>query len=404
MRRQTCDDSFRVRQVFNLEICVKRITAGPRFAFYEAKEVGFFMKNQKQFTHVISIFAGLALLSFFQNCSPVSFEQSDLSKSLGDPIGGTPSVGFRSMSQTVNVTSTSEVDILFVIDNSGSMTQEQTGLSNKIAGFMDIIKDLDWQIALTTTDPRSGKVVKDASNQEREWGDGQFRAFNGNDGNEFILKPSLHTLSEAQSKLSTAITVGIAGSGDERGINAVYRAIERRSSSGPQNQFFRQNSKLVVVLISDEDECSNGNCSQSSSNPQNLLNLVAQRFGSEKVFKFNSIVKAPSDVSCTTAANVANRYDLMSRLSGGVVGSICAQDYTQILTNMGHKVRDLVKSANLSCEPVDSNGDGRLDVVVEMANGQQLTHGFALQGSTITFDQTLPEGLHRISYVCLEVK
>ena len=66
------------------------------------------------------------------------------------------------------------------------------------------------------------------------------------------------TAADAQTKLSAAIQMGIGGSGNERGINAAYRAVERAATPGVNRDFFRPNAKLAVVLISDEDECSVG--------------------------------------------------------------------------------------------------------------------------------------------------
>lgn len=349
----------------------------------------------------------LSLIAFFQNCSQVSFDpvsqglSSQGVDSNGDPV--IPSLKYKNMSQSVQVLENTAIDILFVIDNSGSMSAEQQGISNKISGFMEIIKNLDWQVALTTTDP--SETTKDAKKDSRPWGDGQFRPFDADNGNMFVLKKGNISLSDAQGLLAEAINVGIYGSGNERGIQVTSRSIKRAMSSSEHQQFFRINSKLVVVVISDEDECSNGSCVPNNleSQPQYLVDLVKDRFGSQKVFKFNSIVKAPSDQSCTTAANVANVYDLMSSKTGGIVGSICDNDYTAILSQMGNTVVDLVKSANLACAPVDKDGNGKADVIVTLEGGQVVTSGFSIQGETIVFDQSLPEGFHKIDYTCLDI-
>lgn len=364
------------------------------------------MKLKTTYKGLIGSISVLGLVAFFQNCSQVSFDpaaQSLSSQGVGDGGPIIPSLKYKDMSQSVQVAENTAIDILFVIDNSGSMKAEQEGISNKISGFMEIIKNLDWQVALTTTDP--GEVTKDIRRENRPWGDGQFRPFDSDSGSLFVLKKGNISLSDAQGLLAEAINVGIYGNGNERGIQVTGRSIERAMSSPAHQQFFRMNSKLVVVVISDEDECSNGSCLNynAPSHPQYLVDLVKNKFGQQKVFKFNSIIKSPSDQSCTTAANTANVYDLMSSKTGGVVGSICDNDYTSILSQMGNTAVDLVKSANLACAPVDKDGDGKAEVVVTLEGGQIVTSGFQIQGETIVFDQSLPEGLHKIDYACLDI-
>src|SRR5690606_30238468 len=72
------------------------------------------------------------------------------------------------------------VDILFVVDNSGSMDYERSGLANRINGFMDKINGLDWQIAVISTDNTSNKPEKD----------GRFVPFRGLN-NIYILDSSM---------------------------------------------------------------------------------------------------------------------------------------------------------------------------------------------------------------------
>lgn len=334
-------------------------------------------------------------------CAPdVNFMtvQQDLSSLDG---GGS----FKSMNQSFEVKANADIDVLFVVDNSGSMAEEQKNISTKINGFMNLIKDTNWQVALTTTDPNGNTTAPDKT--ARAWGDGQFRPFDSDSGSLFVLKASSHSLSNAQSMLAAAFNVGIAGSGHERGINSSYRAIERISNTAANQEFFRQNSKLVVILISDEDECSNGikNCqgNPDKSTPESLVKLVRDRFGSEKVFVFDSIIKAESDSSCSTAA-VAPVYEALSTLTGGVIGSVCATDYTKILASIGTKTAELLKSISLNCKAVDANNDGQIDFALINSKGQKISSGYSVSGTTVTFSEALAEGTYSASYSCEDSK
>ncbi|MCK6598726.1 MAG: hypothetical protein L6Q37_10210, partial [Bdellovibrionaceae bacterium] len=48
-----------------------------------------------------------------------------------------------------------KIDILFVIDNSGSMEYEQKSMAQRTSQFLTLLHGLDFQIAITTTDPRN---------------------------------------------------------------------------------------------------------------------------------------------------------------------------------------------------------------------------------------------------------
>src|SRR5690606_7514644 len=49
-----------------------------------------------------------------------------------------------------------KVDILFVVDNSRTMIDEQNKIAQKLSTFLNSISNLDWRIAITTTDNKSG--------------------------------------------------------------------------------------------------------------------------------------------------------------------------------------------------------------------------------------------------------
>ncbi len=320
-----------------------------------------------------------------------------------DPI---PQDGFFSKTQEVEVDG-GGVDILFVVDNSGSMLSEQAQLSKRISGFMEIIQDLNWQIAMTTTDPRPS--TQDNNGISRNWGDGGFRPFDHDDGQQHLLKAGDQTDQEAQQLLAKAIHVGSNGGIEERGIHSVYRAIEHRQSSSAHRQFFRPGSSLAVVLISDEDECSNYVCTSPTaykSSPLNLKELIHQELGEEKKFNFHSIMWIPNDNSCQSAQNMGNTYQRMSLLSDGIVGSICENNYSNILRDIGHKVVELVTSVNIDCSPDDVKDPGaKPRVLITLGNGDiLLPHQYKLKGKKLTFKKPLPEGKHTISYLCAQKK
>lgn len=357
------------------------------------------------------LIAGLAAIPAFWNaCGKVAFESGSANykscAATGADLSNCFHVGdvtYKDMSQSVAVTANANVDILFIVDNSGSMAEEQIGIGNKINGFLDKIKNLNWQIAVTTTDDRANSVGPDGV--ARAWGDGQFRPFDSDTGSQFILRSTQVNAIDAQTKLAAAIQMGVQGNGDERGINSTYRAIERAASPSINKDFLRADSKLAVVLISDEDECSTGanGCnggSASRSVPQNVVNLINNQYGGTKGFSFNSIIYIPGDASCTTGANAGNTYKQLSTLTNGVLASVCSADFTTPLANIGSRVVNLVNSVTLTCKPEDINNDGKAELQIKLADGTNVTSGFTVSGKQVDFSSPLPEGTHSFFYFC----
>ena len=351
-----------------------------------------------------------AIPSFWNACGKVGFQSGDATyKSCVDTGAdysncfNSEDVKYRSVSQSVPVTANTNVDILFVVDNSGSMAEEQVGIGNKINGFLDKIKNLNWQIAVTTTDAAMNTL--DDAKVSRPWGDGQFRPFDSVLGNQYILRSSQVSAANAQTMLSNAIQMGINGSGDERSINATYRAIQRAASPSVNKDFFRSDAKLAVIAISDEDECSTGSAACTGTNPSysvpaNLMSLISSQFNGSKVFSFNSIIWIPGDKTCTTGGNQGNTYQQLSNMTGGVIGSICSNDYTSPLAAIGNRVVNLVNEVTLTCKPVDINKDGKPDLQIKLQDGTMVTSGFTINNLQVSFASPLPEGTATFSYFC----
>lgn len=282
-----------------------------------------------------------------------------------------------------------KTDILFVIDNSSSMRYEQTQISERFNNFINQIDDIDWHIAITTTDPRSSL----------DWNDGKIDPFSNRD---YYLTPALGKKT-AQELFSEHVQRRESGWDTEKGINATYRAIERGlDGRGMVNkkmaEFFRDDAALAVVVLSDEDEAGSG----GKSDVNNLLNLVKNSWGNSKVFQFNSIIVHTQE--CLNASwqhRLGHKYEELSRRTNGLLGDLCAKNYSKMLTDLGKGVANLKRVHKLKCEPQDIDNDNKVDLVIIPKNGKKLP-GYTIDKETITFDKALKSGDYDFHYFCLE--
>jgi hypothetical protein len=292
---------------------------------------------------------------------------------------------YKNLVKSMRVIQNQKVDILFVIDNSGSMEYEQKSMASRVRNFLDVVHGLDWQIGITTTDPRNSV----------NWGDGQLVALKGLK-NKFILNSAMSE-SESRSILSNTLQRGETGSGLEQGILATYRMLERSQVSTSINaQLIREGAHFAVVLISDEDESAN----ELRNDPNNLVKFIQETYKEQKNFSFHSIIARPGDKACLSShgAREGIRFETMAKLTGGMVGDVCATDYAEQMKGVAEGVRRTLKSITLSCEPVINEKK----VISITKDGQIFTNKFSLQGLNLIFENDLPQGEFEIKYTCLK--
>jgi len=135
-------------------------------------------------------------------------------------------------------------DILFVIDDSGSMGEEQTLLRDGLAAFIQTLSTSpvanDFQIGVTTT-----SVADFLGNPTPPAGDLV--------GTPRIMLGSSPTL---VADFQVAVLVGTAGSGREQQFEAARLALVKSETGGPNAGFLRPGARLAVIFLSDEDDCS----------------------------------------------------------------------------------------------------------------------------------------------------
>lgn len=310
---------------------------------------------------------------------------------------------YKNMQQAVRVKDNSKVDILIVDDNSGSMSYEQQSMASRVRNFLNVIQGLDYRIAITTTDANdysqqgvirldNGSLMQNGSSKYT--GDGMLLKFNGN--NSYFIDSSL-PLTTAQTYLGETIQRPEVGSGLEQGIRATYRAIERSLNPDSANSFFfRNDAQLAVVVISDEDESAN----TLKNDPQNLINLIHSTWNGQKAFSFHSIVTKTGDLNCknSNGATYGTRYEQLSNLTGGIIGSVCESDYAAQLMGIADGVRATLKTVTLACAPITDRGFS----VVITKNGVRQNINFRVEGVNLNFDQMLTPGDYNFDYVCLK--
>ena len=243
------------------------------------------------------------------------------------------------------------IDILWVIDTSGSMYRYDPQLMTGIGTMMAALPPTSWRLAMMSNDP-SRAVLE----------------------NQFPLVPGDDAL-DAEAMYSA-----MGRGGREAGFDSVY---EYMINNPYASTWMRTDAGLLVVFVSDEEE-------QSRDHFVDTADFVAwyrsQRGGS--VFIASIVNHDPAESLCTSppsSIDVGDRYMEATNAFGGNIIDICADDWTAG-----------VADAAASVEPHESwplTHTAIADSVLVFINGSLSTSGwiYSVTDNTVYFTD-VPSG------------
>ncbi len=212
------------------------------------------------------------------------------------------------------------VDILWVIDTSGSMNRYDANLMLGIETMLNALPPSGWRLAMTSNDP-----LKASS-------EAQFPLVPGDD----IL--------DAEAMYSA-----MGRGGREEGFDAAYEYIVNNPYS---STWMRSDAALLIVFVSDEED-------QSDQHFPAVSDFISwysmQRGGS--VFLSSIVNVAAVDSVCTWAVNaidIGDRYMDATNFLGGVVVDICSEDWAPGVTDASAQI-DPHEEWPLTHKPIESS-------------------------------------------------
>ena len=217
----------------------------------------------------------------------------------------------------VQPSSVNGVDILWVIDPSGSMNSHQTRVLNGIDLMMQALPPMGWRLSIIPSDYRF-------SEQEQQ----------------FPLVPG-DTYQMAESMYLQSRQGGL-----EAGFDAVYGYMVNNTYS---STWMRNDAALLIVFVSDEKEQSN----KFLTTAQEFISWVSgQR---QNVFVASIVNLLPADSICNaTIGTTGQKYiDVANHYNGQIV-DICSDDWTAGVTDASNQVEPY-EEWPLSYEPTDTS-------------------------------------------------
>jgi hypothetical protein len=246
-----------------------------------------------------------------------------------------------------------KADFLFVIDNSGSMSEEQNAVANNSLAFFDRLNNLgvDFKIGTITTD--NSTLRNNGFNNDRNQFEADVRVGTSGDGKESCTYYAEKALSNSSPNNRGAILTNGKGT-----LNTISNAGYPRSGS-----------TLTVICITDESDAYTKWDGSGSNTDNPLFDLTDNIFTQNNipfygVIPLNNVGEHESCVGVNGNANV--RYNFSSFPNGaldlktlalntrGNVSSICGENYGAFLQQLADQVAAKATSYALSRIPISS--------------------------------------------------
>jgi hypothetical protein len=243
------------------------------------------------------------------------------------------------------------VDVLWVVDNSGTMSEEQATLVSNLSSFVGVLDGFgaDWQVGVVTTavddDDTAGVLVGP------------------------VLTPYVDDL---EDQFADEVDVGVQGSRVEEGLEAMRLATSDPLVTGANDGLVRHEAGFAVIVLSDEDDHSPGDVETYESHLATLKGEDGARL---------SAVVGELPAGCASpyaAADAAGRYLAVAEWSGGLQDSICRQDFTDTMKQLALNALGLEDTFVLAAVPEPESIEVRRDGVLlyeRPTNGWQYDAG-----------------------------
>lgn len=222
---------------------------------------------------------------------------------------------------------TNEIDILWVIDNSYSMELEQAALASGFSTFIEEIESTGtvFHLGVVTT------------------------SMDYNDPTRAILVGSPRVITNEDDYINLfqeRVIVGVDGADKEKGLEVASYALSPEMTTGPNSGFLRRDANLLIVVVSDENDCSDNGVFEGESSTlcyteQDRLVPVTDYVVQFRDLKddpnkvrFAGIVGPKQSEGCLDAVP-GYRYIQASDLMGGMLGNICQSDWGSMLYDLG---------------------------------------------------------------------
>lgn len=291
---------------------------------------------------------------------------------ISDPDTGY--VGPVLVTETFLQASNPKVDVLWVVDNTGSMAEEQAALAGSFDRFAEAADQagLAYQLGVITTEmdgDRAGELQ----------------------GDPWIITP---VLDDPGAAFASAVSVGTDGLGTEAGLAAMLTALSPALLDGPNRGFRRADAALHVIAVSDDDDDSGAWLDDPVGEALDYLDQQSKATGLP-AFLSAVVCTAEAGCTCQTGGVYGEAYLEVALASGGVSSDICQGDLGAVVATLGALSVTWLDTFELQARPAPDS----VTVVVNEQRADPGTWALSADPPAVVFDAPPPpEAVIEVTY------
>lgn len=284
----------------------------------------------------------------------------------------------KSIDEKFKQTNYGILDILVVVDNSGSMKEEHDKLKKRLPELLTYIAASDWRVGIISTDEKDDCL------------------------RELILNDDNNPIEKFEKAINR---LGTNGNGNEVGILQAVKGLNCKVyERGRKVSWLRDNSNVGVLIVSDEDNCSDGNSEGQTDSRTNNRTCFTDNNGARTAKPYRAsqylttflkdlrpVTKSsifgimwdpatPHD-ACADAYHPGNIYKEAITATKGFIGSICDDSYGKTMEAISKSLFDSLQSTfSLKFTP-------RAGTILVTVDGVDVTSNVTITDRSVTFNQ-----------------
>lgn len=261
-------------------------------------------------------------------------------------------------------TANNKVDVLWVIDNSGSMYTKQEKLGAGFSSFAALFtaKDFNFNMAVATTDipgqsgnfqslpyPYQNMVDPARSNPANYVG--------ANGPSVTILN---NTTPDLFNHFISNVRVGDVGNANAQALDAVNLSLSAGKLAGVNTGFLRSDAHLAVIIVTDDDDGDVNFGLGSNASTTDVINtlqaLKPDRFDVisrtyKKNFTVSAVMVDTDTTGCVAPFAQGTEYRSLITATSGSIANICANDFSTGLSQISQRIAEAITEIPLAQVP-----------------------------------------------------
>jgi hypothetical protein len=280
------------------------------------------------------------------------------------PGGANLSIMATGQSTYQGSTANNKVDVLWVIDNSGSMYTKQEKLGAGFASFATLFsaKDFNFNMAVVTTDipAQDGNFQSLPYPYQHPIDTDRSVPFGYVGANGPAVTILTNSTPDLFNHFISNVRVGDTGAANARALDAIVSSTSTAKLAGLNAGFLREDAHLAVIIVTDDDDgdidFGLGSTASTTDVISHLQTLKPDKFDVisrtyKKNFTVSAVMVDTDTTGCVAPFSPGVEFRGLVTETEGSIANICANDFSTGLSQISQRIAEAITEIPLSRAP-----------------------------------------------------